>query len=74
MGLLWFFHRKVAIKQVFLLLIGQGIYVICLPTEIKAFIVDHNTSKGRPIISFAVLYLMVKVMVCGHRIVNIATQ
>ena len=22
----------------------------CLPTEFKAFIVDHNTSKGRPII------------------------
>ena len=74
MGLLCFFHRKVAIKQVFLLLIGQSIYVECLPAEIKAFIFDHNTSKGRPIISFAVLYLMVKVMVCGHRIVNIATQ
>ena len=75
MGLLCFLHRKVAIKQVFLLLIGKGIYEGCLPTEIKTFIVDHNTSKGRPIISFAVLYLMVglKVMVCGHRIVNIET-
>ena len=72
-GFYVFLHRKVAIKQVFLLLIGKGIYEGCLPTEIKAFIVDHNTSKGRPIISFAVLYLMVKIMVCGHRIVNIET-
>ena len=44
-GFYVFLHRKVALKQVFLLLIGKGIYEGCLPTEIKAFVVDHNTSK-----------------------------
>ena len=73
MALLCFLY-VIAVKKVFLSLIQYNISVGYLPTEIKDFIVDHATSKGRPIINFAVLYLMVKALVCGHRIVQIETS